>query len=206
MEADFETWKALWERLGASGDPEPVFDKLAAAYGSPGRCFHTLWHIGKCLEEFARVRDLAEHPDEAEFALWFHDCFYDTSLKDALNVERSADSAAHEARKAGLTEDASKRIWDMVMATAHISPAEGHDPALAADSDLASLGWNEAAFDEGYRRVREERAHIPDDAFKAGHARFCRNLLARPAIYLSEPFKARYEAQARKNLSKGILP
>ena len=46
-------------------------------YGEAWRTYHNMEHIGACLTYFDRCRDVANHPDAIEMAIWFHDCIYE---------------------------------------------------------------------------------------------------------------------------------
>lgn len=197
-------WSALCKSLGAGGSPEESYARLAGAYGAPERVYHTLWHVGHCLDEFGKARGLAARPEEAEFALWYHDFVYDPKEKDSLNVERSAEAAAGAARSMGLAEDLALRVRDLVLVTMHTGSAPSPDAALVADSDMALLGWSEETFADSYARVRAERRWMTEKLFTESHKRFCAAWLARPHIYLTEFFRLRYEVQARANLEREL--
>ncbi len=49
-------WHALWSRVGASGDPVPLYSELVTRYSEPQRTYHTLAHVEQCLREFDRER------------------------------------------------------------------------------------------------------------------------------------------------------
>ena len=83
-----QRWTALWQRLGAQGDANAVYDNLIARYSEPHRAYHTLEHIGHCLDEFEQVRHLATNPDAVELALWYHDAIYDTKAQGQRGTER----------------------------------------------------------------------------------------------------------------------
>ncbi|MFA5140310.1 MAG: N-methyl-D-aspartate receptor NMDAR2C subunit [Elusimicrobiota bacterium] len=202
--ATLARWTALFKRLGARGSPESVYAQLAGAYGAPERVYHTFWHVGHCLDEFDKARSLAARPDEVDLALWYHDFICDPREKDAINVERSADAAAQAARSMGLADGLAERVRGLVLVTKHTGSAPDPDSGLVADSDMALLGWSEETFADSYARVRAERRWLEEKLFLESHKRFCKNLLARPAIYLTEFFRQRYEAKARENLEREL--
>jgi predicted metal-dependent HD superfamily phosphohydrolase len=202
--ATLARWTALHKRLGARGSPESAYARLAGAYGAPDRVYHTLWHVGHCLDEFDKARSLAARPDEVELALWYHDYIYDPREKDSVNVERSADAAAESARSMGLSDGLAERVRGLVLATKHTGSAPDPDAALVADCDMALLGWPEETFADSYARVRAERRWLAEELFLESHRRFCANLLERPSIYLTESFRRRYEAKARENLAREL--
>src|SRR5687767_2691608 len=114
---DFTRWSALWQKLGAASDPQPIFERLVQAYTEPQRAYHTLEHIHDCLARFGEASMLAEHPVEVETALWLHDVVYDPRASD--NEERSADWAEHILREGGVPDVVIARIRAMILATKH---------------------------------------------------------------------------------------
>lgn len=83
-------WLALWQRIGAHGDPHAVYNDLVTRYSESHRAYHTLAHIQHCLDEFEQVRHLIANPDAVELALWYHDAIYDTKAKDNEEKKRGA--------------------------------------------------------------------------------------------------------------------
>ena len=47
-----QRWNTLWKSLGARGDAEATYNDLVNRYSEPHRAYHTLAHIGHCLDEF----------------------------------------------------------------------------------------------------------------------------------------------------------
>jgi len=86
----------------------------------------------------------------------------------------------------------------------HLSPPTDSDPKLFADIDLSILGQAAAAFDEYERQVRVEYSWVPEPAFCAGRSAILRSFLERPSIYGTDFFREKYEAAARRNLSRSI--
>ena len=112
-----QRWMTLWQRLSARGDASVVYNDLVSRYSEPHRAYHTLGHIGHCLDEFEQVRHLATNPDAVELALWYHDAIYDTKTKDS--EERSAALAVEEARNASLPDSFGQSVANLIMATKH---------------------------------------------------------------------------------------
>ena len=174
--------------------------ELTARYGEPHRAYHDARHIAEVLGHFDDAWDAAgwSAPAEVYDAVLWHDAIYDPLAKD--NEERSAELAA--------TFGASERTRALILLTARhgaLSPGDvDRDAAMFLDCDTAILGTTPAAFDAYDAAVRREYAAVPDDAFRAGRAKFLATMLARPRIFLSELFHARYDAQARENLARTL--
>jgi predicted metal-dependent HD superfamily phosphohydrolase len=186
---------------------EPLRVELAAAYQAPGRYYHDLRHIEALLGLATACADDIVDRDALEAAIWFHDAVYDTRRED--NEERSAVLA--EERLAGVAgAERIARIAAMIRATAgHIRPDYSGGPAaqdfaLFLDMDLSILGSPEADFDAYEAAVRREYDWVTDEQWRQGRRAVLARFLARPAIYLTERFKASYEAAARRNLVRAI--
>jgi predicted metal-dependent HD superfamily phosphohydrolase len=195
--ADRSRWDTLWMRLGAKGDPEAVFDLLARRYSEPHRAYHTLGHVGQCLEEWDGIRGLAPHPEAAELAIWFHDVVYDPRAAD--NEVRSADLAGEICTGARL-KTLTRMVRGIILDTRHDKAAATQDGALVADADLAILGRPPAEFAAYESGIRKEYGWIPEEEYRRGRADFLRRFLSRPFLYATAPFRSRYEAKARGNL------
>jgi predicted metal-dependent HD superfamily phosphohydrolase len=189
LEADFA---ALWRRLGGAG-PGPYAD-LARRYAEAHRAYHTIEHIGHCLDE----ADAAGAPDVVRLALWYHDAVYDTKRSD--NEERSAERV----RALSLPAATRERAAALVLATKHAGLPEDPEEALTVDIDLAILGRPPADFDRYERQIRAEYAWVPAMYFRSKRAEILASFLARPSIYGTPLFRDRYEAAARANLERSL--
>ena len=199
---DEQSWTSLWGRLGAQGDGRRVYRDLVVRYSEPHRAYHTLEHIGHCLDEFEQVRQLATNPDAVELGLWYHDAIYDTKAKN--NEERSAALAVEVARDALLPDAFGQLVASLILATKHTAPSADVDAQLLTDTDLSILGQPGDRFDEYERRVRKEYEWVAEDAFVAGRSTILKSFLDRPAIYSTQFFRYKYEAQAWQNIARSL--
>ena len=194
-------WRRLCETLGiSSADRE--YRRVMRSWRSWGRHYHTLEHLGACLRELERSRDLAQQPAEVELALWFHDAVYRTYRSD--NELRSAEWAARFLKQHGAPADAVVRVRDLVMATAHTAAELEGARALVVDIDLSILGQPEAVYDEFERNVRREYWWVSRRRFVEGRTRILRAFAVRPYIYHWPFFRERYEQRARANLERAL--
>jgi predicted metal-dependent HD superfamily phosphohydrolase len=198
-----DNWVELWGRLGAIGDPLPVYQSLTTRYSEAHRAYHNLDHIQKCLQEFEGVRSLAEDPDAVEMAVWFHDAVYDPKAKD--NEELSAQLAAYLLEAAEMPEAFSQKVARLILATKHDAPPENKDAALLIDVDLTILGQLREIFAEYEAEIRQEYADVPKSEFAAGRSSMLMAILKRPSIYQTDFFRAKYEETARKNLQWAVV-
>ncbi len=197
-----QRWATLWQRLGAQGDANAVYNGLVVRYSEPHRAYHTLEHIGHCIDELEQVRHLAANSDAVELALWYHDAIYDTKAKNS--EERSAALAVEMVRSASLPGNLGQSVASLIMATRHTAVPTDPDVQLLVDIDLSILGQTEARFDEYERQVRKEYEWVPEDQFVAGRSAILKSFIDRPNIYSTQFFRNKYEAQARANIVRSL--
>ena len=197
-----QRWTALWKRLGARGEASTVYNDLVARYSEQHRAYHTLEHIGHCLDEFERVRHFATNPDAVELALWYHYAIYDTKTKDS--EERSAALAVEVVRCASLSDNLGQLVANLITATKHTAVPTDPDVQLLVDVDLSILGQSEDKFDEYERQVRKEYEWVAEDAFVAGRSAILKSFLDRSTIYSMQFFRNKYETQARRNIARSL--
>ena len=70
--------------------------------------------------------------------------------------------------------------------------------------DLSILGRDPEQFAEFERSIRTEYAWVPESTYRAVRADILGAFLARSPLYLTEHFRRKYEAAARRNLEAAI--
>lgn len=179
--------------------------ELVAAYGSPGRYYHTLQHI----EEMAELYSIAakevgwEKPREVFLAVLAHDVVYDVARTD-----NEAVSAQWGARWAmGLKLDA-LAVASLIRATASHTQeeavlAEEPDLGLFLDCDLAILGAPAERYDDYERGVAAEYRQVhPEFAYRSGRTAFLESMLAREHVFHTPFFQDNLEPRARQNMER----
>jgi predicted metal-dependent HD superfamily phosphohydrolase len=199
---DLAQWEQTWARLGAAAPDVAVFDELVARYSEPHRRYHTTRHLDECFARFAELRTEAIHPEEVEFALWFHDAIYDTRRQD--NEAKSAEWARATAQAAHLPAAVGERIHRLILATRHDAVPHETDEKVLVDVDLSILGQDPERFVEYERQIREEYSWVPSTVFRSKRREILRGFLARASIFNTRKFIETYEAQARANLERSI--
>ena len=191
-------WSDLATRLRVA-DPVKVFRALEVHYEGRGRKYHTAHHINECLSELARAR----HPEAAnplvEYALWFHDAFYNTfSSKNEL---RSADWAEYVLEKSGAAPASIELVRSLILATRH--DEKPTDPAhqLMVDVDLAILGAEPDRFREFELQIRAEYWWVPTALYRKQRSAILQSFVMRQSVYFTHEFRERYERLARNNIS-----
>ena len=181
---------------------EDLYHQLIACYSEPHRKYHTLQHLNECLKHLDGVCELADHADEVELALWFHDAIYNTSKKD--NEKRSAEWARDSVLAVGVSSDKADRIYELIMATTHNALPAGRDAEVLVDIDLGILAAAEARFDAYEVQVREEYSWVPEFLYRRARRKILEEFVDREWIYSTEPFRSNYEARARNNIARSL--
>ncbi len=198
-----QQWHALWQRIGAKGDPQRVYDDLVARYSEPHRAYHTIQHLRHGLDTFELVWPLSICHNVVELAIWYHDAVYNTEAKD--NEKRSAALAVEMVKKASLPDSFGQLVYNLIMAT---DPSAGvpNDPdaRFIRDIDLSILGQPKKIFDEYDGQIRKEYEWVPEDVFFAERSKILDSFLRHPPIYLTQFFRDKYEPQARRNLARSL--
>ena len=196
------SWSRCWAALGAAGSGDALMQRLIAAYAEPQRYYHTQQHLAERLSLFDRYRSHAQEPGEVEMVLWFHDAIYDVFAAD--NEARSADWAETALKQAGVDAQRVATIQRLILITRHDALPTTADEALLVDIDLAILGAERARFAEYETQVRQEYAHVPEAAFRAGRAHILQGFLARQPLYQTPALQRRLEPKAQQNLSHSL--
>lgn len=192
-----------WDAL-LPGRPD-LGAELLERWAEPHRRYHTRAHLFAVLtslETIAGGDSPREVPRAVVLAGWFHDAVYTaTATAPGKEEEDSARLAEERLAEAGLSDAEIGEVGRLVRLTTTHSP-EAHDAAgqLLCDADLAVLGRDA----HGYRRyaaqVREEYAHVPDDAFRAGRAAVLKHLLGLDPLFHTPAARRLWADRARENL------
>lgn len=180
--------------------------ELTRLYQAEDRHYHGVRHIEALLALAEEYRTAFVDPEAVEAAIWFHDAIYDSRRKDneALSAALAVDKLKGQIDARRLA-----RIVAMIEATAtHEVPVDDaparNDAALLLDMDLSILGAPDEAFDAYEAAVRREYGWVSDADWRVGRAAVLRNFLARPRIFHTDIFVARFEAQARANMERSL--
>jgi predicted metal-dependent HD superfamily phosphohydrolase len=194
-------WLRLMQALGLRAEEES-YAALLAAYSEKHRHYHTVEHIDHCLHELDREIGLANEAAEVELAIWFHDAVYNPHRSD--NEEKSAELASELLQRHRVESERIARVHAHIMATRHEAPATMPDSHLVVDIDLSIFGASEETYARFEENVRKEYRWVPSIIFRRKRAAILQSFLDRRNVYSTMPFRARYEAQARRNLASAI--
>jgi len=199
--------RAGWGPLLAviPGDQEYV-SELGQRYAEPHRRYHGVAHIDALARVFGELAGGPgwRQPAEVALAILFHDAVYDPARAD----NEACSAALAQARLGGRADIELERVTALIEATAAHGAADTHaDPDLGQflDADVAILGAPADAYDRYAQGVFQEYAPSVSEAlYRVGRQAFLRSQLARPAIFHTQWFAERYEAQARENLTREL--
>jgi len=198
---DISHWHGLMRAFKLPENNE-TYHKLITAYSEKHRAYHTLDHITACFEHLDNVAQQATYAHEIKLALWFHDVIYNPF--SGRNEEDSADLAKLFLSQNSVSPDVSQRVYDLIILTKdHVSP-ETDDGKLMLDIDLSILGAADHVYAQFEKDVREEYKRVPSFIFKKKRKEILKSFMMRPRIYHTEYFFARFEEQAKGNLSWAI--
>ena len=181
---------------------DATYHVLIKAYSEKHRAYHTLDHIEACFRHLDKVYDQAKHPHEIELALWFHDAVYKPF--SSRNEEDSAYMARAFLVQNQTRADIIERICDLIILTKEHNLPSSIDGKLMLDIDLSILGASERVYAQFEKDVRREYKRIPSFVFKKKRKEILQTFIARSKIYQTDYFFARFEKQAKKNLSWAI--
>jgi predicted metal-dependent HD superfamily phosphohydrolase len=199
-----EKWASLLQNWNiAPAAAQALFNDLVQRYTAASRHYHNLDHIAFVLQIIEELRPLAHDFPALQLAAWFHDAVYEPGAAD--NEEQSAALAERALTALGLPPATVAQVKQLILATKNHHPIPGNeDSKILLDADLATFAADLPIYDATVQAVRQEYAHIPDDAFRRGRLQILQAFLQRPRLYQTEPLYARLEQRARANLQREI--
>ncbi|GGK83063.1 metal-dependent phosphohydrolase [Ornithinimicrobium pekingense] len=190
----------LWLREGSL---------LLRGWGEAHRRYHTVEHLGEVLAALDELTG-AGALDAREALLartvgWFHDVHYDPRAAAGSNEHRSATMARDHLHALGVDDRLVDAVEAGVLMTAAHEPDPGapHTRVLEAvhDADLWILSAPAHRYAAYRAQVREEYAHVPDDAFRAGRGRVLAGFARRERLYRTAHAHEAWTGRARSNLA-----
>ena len=203
--------------FGAADVPglsEEQLATLIGAYASPPRAYHHFGHVEDVLTHYRTVAEGPgwHQPREVGMAVLYHDAIYVPGRGDN-EAESALLAVEHIARWLPQVGIDSSRVSELILLTARhgtLDTAGFGDDAAAEDTrhfldcDMAILGATPEAFAEYDRDIAEEYRAVPRWLYRIKRRQFFKKLLALKRIYLSDFFRDRLEAQARRNLQAAL--
>ena len=174
-----------------------LWTQLSTLYTEAHRHYHHLGHIASSLDEFDAT---GSNSSLIEGAIWFHDVIYDPKRGDN---EAASIAWFLDASSSWLDPQSSAAITRLIEATDfRLPPSDDPESQLMVDIDLAILSASPEAYADYCQAIRQEYAHVSDDAFRECRAKVMAGFLERP-IYGTEWFIGR-EERARENIVREL--
>ncbi len=189
-------------------------ESLRAAYAFPPRSYHHFGHVQDVLAHFRAVQSGSgwHRPYEVWLAVLYHDAVYVAGRSD--NEAESARLAIeHIARWCPQSGVDAQRVADLILLTARHGGLgiedtgtgdDGEDTRRFLDCDMAILGATQETFAAYDHAIAEEYRAVPRWLYRIKRRQFFKRLLASERIFLSDFFRERIEAQARRNLETAL--
>ncbi|WP_244236791.1 HD domain-containing protein [Micromonospora violae] len=203
-----DRWRATARDAGAGPDSDTTRagERLLARWREPHRHYHTLAHLTAVLDLVDQHADLVARADVVRLAAWFHDAVYDPRAAGDANERDSAALAESVLTGLGVPMPTVTEVRRLVLLTAgHTVAPDDRDGALLCDADLAVLAAPPARYQRYATAIRQEYAHVPEPAFRAGRAAVLTGLLALPALFRLPPLASRWEQPARDNVRRELV-
>ncbi len=200
--------------LAPDADPravQAVGEDLLRRWADPARRYHSSTHLIELfrgLEEIEEAGELsAGDATVGRIAGWLHDAVYEPAAPPGRNEAESVELAARLLPTVGLTPATVSRVESLVrMTDGHDLASVADDPLAAAfhDADLVIFAAAAERFDDYDDLVRQEYAHVPDDAFRAGRRAILVDFLGRDRLYATDHAHAQWDGPARVNLRRAV--
>lgn len=195
-----QQWNLDVAAIGAAGlAADRVLADIVARHGETHRRYHNQQHLLALFDLLDRHAPHLSSGSPPRLAVWWHDLVYDPRATD--NEEQSANIARQRldalGAKAPVIDETVRLI---IMTKNHWDGPSAGDGDYFLDADIAILGAPTEVYDAYAIAVRQEYAFAPDEAYRAGRAKFLATVLARARLFRTDAFEAAYANQARANI------
>ncbi|MEH2244696.1 HD domain-containing protein [Nostoc sp.] len=204
MDILFSNWQHTLQPFGVDQiAAEKAFNRLVAAYSTPGRYYHTLKHIAHVLSTIQILQGYTNNLAAVQLAAWFHDVVYDTQAQD--NEQRSADYAFELLSNLGIPKSTITIVIRLILNTKdHQAAVDDCDSQVLLDADLAILATNLVQYPEYAHAIRQEYAWVAEAEYITGRRQVLEQFLQRSHIYFTPLMSEFAERSARGNIQGEI--
>ncbi|MEI2730853.1 MAG: hypothetical protein V9G08_02390 [Dermatophilaceae bacterium] len=216
MPALVSWWIRDLAQLGPHANPDAVqaiAAELLGRWAEPHRRYHRTRHLVEVFWAVGELVDVAAIDTRdgvlARVAGWFHDAVYDPGAPPGANEAASARLADQRLGALAVAPADVATVSALVLLTAAHEPTSstGADRLVRSafhDADLWILCAETARFDEYCAQVREEYAHVPEAAYRAGRSAILGEFARRPRLYATDHAHVHWEPSARVNLDREL--
>lgn len=202
MDKYLDIWRNTWQGLGVGQPNIELLRKVLYFYAMTERPYYNLTRLDECLELLPHVTKFAMYPYELEVAVWFHGAIFQ---EHRMNSEQKSAEWAYTATvKEGVSKEAAKRIYHMIIATNPENKPAKLDEKIMVDIDLSILGADQMRYREYEKQLREQYRWIPEPTFIRRRQKLLFSYLKREHIFNTAFFNREFEEQARENIKFGL--
>lgn len=204
MDILFSKWQHTLQSFGVGQvAAEKAFNRLVAAYSTPGRYYHTLKHVDCVLNTIHILQGYTNNLATVQLAAWFHDVVYDTEAQD--NEQKSADYAFELLSNLGIPESTITTVTRLILNTKdHKAAVDDCDSQVLLDADLAILATNPVQYLEYAHAIRQEYSWVAEADYITGRQKILERFLQRSPIYFTPLMSEFAEPFARGNIQGEI--
>jgi len=194
-----------WARLCEPEHVDWTWSILRHGYEGLGRHYHTLSHLGACLQLLDQVTDPRVEKTIAELAIFWHDVVYVPGSPDSEKL--SADLLLGVSGALAVDARTVNFAVRSILATKHADSWKfAGNPTVDAvlDIDLSILGSAPGVYESYVAEVRREFHFASEEAWRIGRSKFLVEMLSREKIFLSHWGREWFEHAARENMGREL--
>ncbi|NNG39489.1 metal-dependent phosphohydrolase [Flexivirga sp. ID2601S] len=207
-----QAWLDDVNTLAPQADPDLVAaagDDLVARWSEPHRRYHTLQHLAEmfaAFERLARPAGLSARESAViRIGAWLHDAVYDVQAPPGDTERASAALARETLSSLGFRDADVAEVEALVLMTIdHGDTAATPAGDVFHDADLWILAASAERFDAYCGQVRQEYAHVPDDAYRRARSLILGDLVDRGQVYRTPTAQEAWTDLARANVRREI--
>lgn len=198
-------WTQLCSNVEDSQLVSQLWIEIESQYSGKSRHYHTLEHLYNMFQAYDEVETLIHNKDIFQFTIWYHDIIYKASKNN--NEEQSAQLAVDRLQNLGLKKSQIERINTLIISTKKhliLTNENASDNAYLLDIDLSILGANWDTYQIYCSNIRKEYKIYPTFMYNKGRKQVLKHFLDRGNLYFTEYFKAKFETQAKQNITREL--
>lgn len=181
---------------------QSFWSEIELHYEASNRYYHNLTHLENIIDELAPLQKEIDNWELLLFSVFYHDIIYQASAQD--NEEQSALLAKKRLSQIDLPEADLLVVYNQIISTKQHQKSIYTDTNYLLDADLSILGKDWEQYIVYSQNIRKEYAIYPDHLYHAGRKKALIHFLTFSEIFKTVHFKAKYENQARLNITREI--
>ena len=194
-------WGQTLKLAGVELQHPALIKEIIDEYDYTGRYYHTKEHLRSMFRVYDRF--FKDPNVEVEFAIWYHDFFYDVKSKtsEARSAEHASDKLTNDLK---LPLDLGIRVGKLILSTQYQVDPKSRDKMILRDVELSIFGEFPEFFDEYEENIRREYSFVPIADFRVGRAEILQRFL-RPVFYSTPELQTSpYEGWAQSNIRRSL--